>query len=192
MLGYTYMLYTLQIYAAEMYTSIFHFPTEPIEVLEPLKDVIVKERDTIVLECKISKSTVKYAWLKDGKPLKGTSRAETKHDGQIHRLTISNSELSDIGRYSVSFNDDDCVLEANVDIKGTLFVICMLTCTYLSSLNISSALFETLKICSYISKMGGHTTICLLTSRIFWILSKIYYFRFPYHCSATRHTMMSN
>lgn len=93
---------------------------EPIKVIEPLKDTIVKERETITLECKISKARVKCVWLKDGKPLKAVLRTETKHDGQLHRLTINKAELADIGKYSVSFDDDDCVLEANVDIKGLL------------------------------------------------------------------------
>ena len=87
-------------------------------MLEPLKDTIVKENDAIFLECKINKSRVRPVWSKDGKALSGLLKADTKHDGQLHRLTIPKAELAHVGKYSVSFDDDDCVLEANVDIKG--------------------------------------------------------------------------
>lgn len=103
--------------------SIFLFFIEPIEVLTPLKDTIVKEGENAVLECKINKSRVKATWLKDGKPLKGETRKSIKHDGQLHRLTINKAELSDVGKYSVNFDDDDCILEANVDIKGTSILL---------------------------------------------------------------------
>ena len=57
-------------------------------------------------------------WYKDGSQLKGDFRIETRHDGQLNMLNISKSVLSDLGKYSVNFDDDDCILEANVDIKG--------------------------------------------------------------------------
>ena len=103
-----------------------------------MKDTIVKENGNIVLECKVNKSRVKPVWSKDGKPLIGRFGAEIKHDGQVHRLTISNAQLSDIGKYTVSFDDDDCVQEANVDIKGTislLFLAQLQICKMYSSRN---------------------------------------------------------
>jgi len=93
-----------------------HF-VEPIKVLEPLKDVIVNERETITLQCKISKNKVKAVWKKDGEVMRGSMRADLQQEGQKHRLTVSSSELSDIGKYSVTF-DEEVTLEANVDIKG--------------------------------------------------------------------------
>lgn len=80
--------------------------------------MIVKEKEPVILKCRISNPKAKAVWCKDGKPLGDRSRALVKQDGQLHTLTINNSQLSDIGQYSVSFDDDDCVLEANVDIKG--------------------------------------------------------------------------
>lgn len=102
---------------------ILFFFLESIKVLEPLKDTIVKEGAPLLLQCRISKPRVKPVWSKDGKPLKGGYRVETKHDGQIHYLSIKKSDLTDIGKYSVSFDEDDCVLEANVDVKGKCSLI---------------------------------------------------------------------
>lgn len=85
-----------------------------------MKDVSIKEGETLTLQCKISNPKATAVWMKDGKPISGLLRADVRQDGQHHKLTISNAELSDMGKYSIDFNDGELVLDSNVEVKGML------------------------------------------------------------------------
>ncbi len=73
----------------------------PLEFLKPLRDVHLKENETITLECELNKENETVKWLKDGEIIEPCSNIKIEHDGKVHRLIISNSKPSDAARYQV-------------------------------------------------------------------------------------------
>ena len=63
----------------------------PITFTSPLQDTKVPEKDSILLECEVSKDNVKPKWLKDGKEIKPDRKKgiTTKTEGR--RLVSDNS-----------------------------------------------------------------------------------------------------
>ncbi len=84
----------------------------------PLKDVTVKEEETVTLQCELSKPNQKVKWFKNGKELKPDKKRgiEPKVDGMKHTLTIPKSILDDTAEYSVRIGDQET--KGKVTVEG--------------------------------------------------------------------------
>ncbi|CAH1802744.1 unnamed protein product, partial [Owenia fusiformis] len=88
----------------------------PVELLTPLEDVSVIEKETINLECEISKPNIKANWFKNGKEIKPSKQVVPKVEGTKHFLTIKESEMDDAGNYSIKL--EDVSSKCKVTVKG--------------------------------------------------------------------------
>ena len=72
---------------------------EAPQVLEPLKNMIIREGESVVLSTQIvGNPAPKITWYKDGKPVKGSN---TKSDKDTHTFTLISPKLIEKGEYSV-------------------------------------------------------------------------------------------
>ena len=95
-----------------------HSLTElPLEILSPLHDLTVTEKQPITLECKVSKPDKKAIWKKDGKELRLKDGMTFISDNGVHRMVIDSAEKSDKGDYSVEI--DDVWSSATLTVEGT-------------------------------------------------------------------------
>lgn len=100
----------------------------PADILKPLQNVTVYEKQELVLECEFSRPNVEAVWQKgdlDVKYALGTDRFTKKCDGQVYRLTIYEAKLDDAGSYSctVKTTKTSCdvkVLERPVEVMKSL------------------------------------------------------------------------
>lgn len=75
----------------------------PADILTPLKNVTVYEKDEIILECEFNRSNIEAIWQKDNADIKyslGIDRYNKKFNGNVYRLTIYEAKLEDAGSYS--------------------------------------------------------------------------------------------
>lgn len=71
---------------------------EPPQVLEPLRNLIIREGESVVLNTQIvGNPTPKITWFKNGQPLKSV----TKSDKDTHTLTIISPTKDNSGEYTV-------------------------------------------------------------------------------------------
>ena len=86
----------------------------PVTFPSLLKDTKASEKESVVLECEVSKADVKPKWFKDGKEIKPDREKGIiiKDDGRKHSLTIPSTTVDDSGKYSVQVGDKkiDCKL----------------------------------------------------------------------------------
>ena len=101
-------------------TLIFNLVTEaPVTFTASLKDTKVPEKESVVLECEVSKPDFKPKWFKDGKEIKPDKKKgiTTKIDGRKHSLTIPSTRVDDSGKYSVQLGDRET--ECNLTVEGS-------------------------------------------------------------------------
>ena len=89
----------------------------PISFTAPLKDNTVSEKESVVLECEVSKDNAKPKWFKDGKEIKPDKKKGiiTKTDGRKLSLTIPSPMVDDSGKYSVQVGDENVECELTVE-----------------------------------------------------------------------------
>ncbi|XP_065114736.1 obscurin isoform X25 [Paramisgurnus dabryanus] len=76
-----------------------------IQVVKGLKEMKVKENDTVTMEVELSKADVEGSWTKDGKKLRVASNILISALGNKHCLTLSQLKLSDGG--TITFQAED-------------------------------------------------------------------------------------
>lgn len=72
----------------------------PAEFSTQLTDQRVKENETLILECQLTKANVPVNWLKDGKNLMPDHRVLVSTDQCSHTLTITDVTMIDEGTYA--------------------------------------------------------------------------------------------
>ena len=77
----------------------------PAEFITPLRDETVMEKQTVTLECEVSKTDHKATWYKNGKRLDTNNRIQPHGDGTKHFLIISDSVLDDEAKYSIKVEE---------------------------------------------------------------------------------------
>lgn len=90
---------------------------EPPQVLEPLRNLVIREGESVVLSTQIvGNPAPEIKWFKDNKPLKGT----TKSDKDIHTLTLISPSRNEKGEYTVKATNPLGSVEttANLTIEG--------------------------------------------------------------------------
>lgn len=85
----------------------------------PLADKTVKESETAVFECEISKPNMKAIWLKGSKDVKDFPKMQPSVEGTKHKLTIKDAKVEDIDRYTVVF-EDRVESSAQLTVEGTI------------------------------------------------------------------------
>lgn len=90
---------------------------KPIEVIKPLEDQEVVEKQTAVFSCTLSKPRLKVAWYKNGAKIKETDRIQFAQEGKVYKLIINNAELDDKAKYTIKF-EEDCESSAKLNVKG--------------------------------------------------------------------------
>ncbi len=83
-----------------------HFSELPVEVLKPLSNLEIIEKQTAVFECEISKANETAKWFQAGTEIVDWERFTPEVEGKVHRLTITNGELEDTHKYSCYFRHD--------------------------------------------------------------------------------------
>ena len=101
-----------------LYTAVLHISEPVVTFTVPLKDQTVKEKESVTLECEVSKPNQKVLFFKNGQEIK----IDKKHfkqtsKGTVHKLTISDSVLDDAGEYSAKIGDQ--ATECKLTVIGT-------------------------------------------------------------------------
>ena len=93
--------------------------SEPVVTFTvPLEDQTVKEKESVTLECEVSKPNQKVVFYKNGQEIK----IDKKHfkqisKGTVHKLTVSESVVDDAGEYSAKIGDQ--TTECKLTVIGT-------------------------------------------------------------------------
>ena len=92
--------------------------SEPVVTFTtPLKDQTVTEKESVTLECEVSKPNQKVVFYQNGKEIiidKKHFKQSSK--GAVHKLLIADSVLDDAGKYSAKLGDQ--TTECNLTVKG--------------------------------------------------------------------------
>lgn len=102
---------------------VFFSSEGPIDIIKPLRDLHVTEKEQVMLECEVSKSGLKAAWYKDGQELHDSDRIELTKADTVHRLTIASAEQTDEGKYSVIFGENKSTASVKVEGKNIMIHI---------------------------------------------------------------------
>ena len=90
----------------------------PAEFLSPLGDYKVMEKESVTLECEVSKPDKKASWFKNGQALEPSDRVVMRVEGTKHYLTINNSVLDDEAKYTIKVDEAEStgrlIVEGNV------------------------------------------------------------------------------
>jgi hypothetical protein len=81
----------------------------------PLGDYTVMEKQSITLECEVSKPNKQATWLKNGKPLESSDRIVSRVEGTKHYLTINNSVLDDEDKYTIKVDEAESTGKLTVE-----------------------------------------------------------------------------
>ena len=90
----------------------------PAGFLSPLQDMTVMEKESVTLECEVSKPNREATWFKNGKPLEKDDRIQPHCSENKHFLIISNSMLDDEAKYSIKIEDAES--QCKLTVQGVL------------------------------------------------------------------------
>lgn len=69
-------------------------------IKKPLRDLVVADSQTAVLECQVANPSAEGKWLKDGQPVDFSDNVLSEVDGAVRRLVIVITKATDIGEYT--------------------------------------------------------------------------------------------
>lgn len=97
------------------------FTALPITFKREIENLVVKEGDSAVFSCELSKPGAPVDWRKGRVVLKPGYKYEMKLEGRLSKLTINNIEESDAGKYTCKTSDSQSIAELTVrgQIKGS-------------------------------------------------------------------------
>lgn len=94
------------------------FSAIPVTFKKEVANLEVKEGDTGVFSCELSKSGAPMDWRKGRVILKPGYKYEMKQEGRLTKLIINNVEESDAGKYTCKTDDSQSTAELTV--KGEI------------------------------------------------------------------------
>ena len=85
------------------------------EFVTPLGNYNVMEKNTITLECEVTKPDRKAIWKKNGVILEPSARIEMRVEGTKHYLTIKDAQLDDQDKYSITVEEAESTGKLTVE-----------------------------------------------------------------------------
>ena len=82
----------------------------------PLEPQTITEKQTVTLECEVSKPNKKVTWLKAGKEIKPNKDVEITAEGTVHRLTLKSAKKEDAVEFTAKLPSDKT--SAKLTLKG--------------------------------------------------------------------------
>lgn len=76
----------------------------PTEFTKPLTDTTITEKESVVLECEVSKPNKPARWYKDGKELKQSDNIKFTSFENTHRMIVKSATLDDEAEYTVEID----------------------------------------------------------------------------------------
>jgi len=98
-----------------------HVLEEPAEVVKPLSNQEVVEKQTAVFDCVLNRARLKVSWYKDDVKLIENARIHFAQEGKIYRLYINNAQLEDKASYKIRFEESPGIFaesKAKLYVKG--------------------------------------------------------------------------
>ena len=92
--------------------------TVPIKFEWQLEDVSVCEREDAEFECKTNSTEVQLIWNIRGQIAKNSYKYKTQKDGSIHRMTIKDCQLQDVGTVEAIIEDIKTTAQLKVEGMG--------------------------------------------------------------------------
>ncbi|KAJ4923666.1 hypothetical protein JOQ06_014150 [Pogonophryne albipinna] len=69
-------------------------------IKKPLRDLVVADSQTAVLECEVANPTAEGKWLKDGNNMDFNENTSSEAKGAVRRLVIAITKATDVGEYT--------------------------------------------------------------------------------------------
>ncbi|XP_010793050.1 titin-like, partial [Notothenia coriiceps] len=69
-------------------------------IKKPLRDLVVADSQTAVLECEVASPTAEGKWLKDGNNVDFNENTRSEAKGAVRRLVIAITKATDVGEYT--------------------------------------------------------------------------------------------
>lgn len=88
----------------------------PTGVKKPLKDVTVKEKEQVILECELTRPNKPVKWFKDNKEIQPNEHIHFNVDMFTHQLVLTDVNLHDTGVYKLVCGDVST--EAKIVVEG--------------------------------------------------------------------------
>jgi titin len=89
------------------------------EVMKPLEDQTVVEKQRATFTCTLSKPRLKVAWFKGATKITENKDIQFVQEGKVYKLVISNAKLDDAGQYTVKY-ENECESTAELTVKGKI------------------------------------------------------------------------
>ena len=115
-----------------------HQPSQGGAIKKPLRDLVVADSQTAVLECEVANPAAEGKWLKDGKSVDFNENVESEVNGTVRRLVIIITKANDIGEYTYQVANSKTSATLKVEGKSS-FMKESVTALRLRSTNIESS-----------------------------------------------------
>jgi hypothetical protein len=93
----------------------------PVEIVKPLTDQEVVEKQTATFSCTLSRPRLKVSWYKNNVKLSEDGRIEFAVEGKVYKLIINNAQLDDKATYKIKF-EEDAESSAKLTVKGLILI----------------------------------------------------------------------
>ena len=90
----------------------------PVEVVKPLENQEVVEKQTAVFQCTLNKPRLKVTWYKNNIKLAENDRIKYEQEGKVYKLIINNSQLEDKASYKIKIEDGPESNAAKLNVIG--------------------------------------------------------------------------
>ena len=87
----------------------------PVTFTMQLKPQSVTEKQSVTLECQVSKPKKKVTWYKAGKEIKPGKDVEITVEGTVHRLTIKSAKKEDAVEFTAKLPTDKTSAKLTVE-----------------------------------------------------------------------------
>ena len=91
----------------------------PATFTKPLADKYFYEKETLTLECELTKANVQVCWQKDGLKIISDSRVQMSFYNCLHKLEIADATMDDGGTYICVCGKEKT--ECQITVEGTHF-----------------------------------------------------------------------